>query len=139
MAEELTTWERVIKLFQNKPELVEEYLDLKIDRDTLVVDYKIKSARNVRSDMIFRDPDGKRYMVKINFEQSPLFGLRDVSLWAKRYAEDEGVYMTEIIPALICDEDCVNEYHNIKELNGWKIKYATYKKDEILKMLEDQS
>ena len=30
MAEKLTTWERVIKLFQDKPELVEEYLAIRV-------------------------------------------------------------------------------------------------------------
>jgi len=133
MKEEELTWEDVIKLFQTKPELVEKYLDLKINRDTLVADYKIKAARNVRTDIIFEDTDGNSYIVKINYQQSPMFGLRDVSLWNKRYAEDKGVLMKEITPALICDEDCVNAYHNIKELNRWKIKYVTYKVSDILK------
>ena len=133
MKEEDLTWEDVIKLFQDKPELVERYLDLNIKRDTLVIDYKIKAARNVRTDMIFQDTEGKDYIVKINYKQSPMFGLRDVSLWNKRYAEDKGVHMTDIIPALICDEDCVEAYHNVKELNRFGIKYVTYRVSDILK------
>jgi len=132
MNEEEVTWEDVIKLFQNKPELVEKYADVKIDRDTLIVDYKIKAARNVRSDMVFSDTEGKRYIVKINYEQSPFFGLRDVSLWNKRYAEDMDVYMKEITPILITDEESVNSYHNVKELDRYKIKYVTYKLSDIL-------
>ena len=62
-----------------------------------------------------------------------MFGLRDVSLWNKRYAEDKGLHMLDIIPALICDEDCVNSYHNIKELDRFKITYVTYKVSDILK------
>jgi len=133
MKEEELKWEDVIKLFQDKPELVEKYLDVKINRDTYVIDYKIKSARGVRSDMIFEDMEGKEYIVKINYKQSPMFGLRDVSLWNKRYAEDKGLHMNDIIPGLICDEESVNSYHNVKELDRFKIKYATYKVSDILK------
>ena len=136
MKEEEIKWEDVIKLFQRKPELVESYLDIKINRDTLVIDYKLASARGVRTDMIFADTEGRDYIVKINYKQSPFFGIRDVSLWAKRYAEDKGVPIMDIIPALIVDEDSLNSYHNIKELNRFKIKYVTFKVSDILKELE---
>ena len=136
MKEEEIKWEDVIKLFQRKPELVESYLDVKINRDTLVIDYKLASARGVRTDMIFADTEGRDYIVKINYKQSPFFGIRDVSLWAKRYAEDKGVPIMDIIPALIVDEDSLNSYHNIKELNRFKIKYVTFKVSDILKELE---
>lgn len=136
MKEEEIKWEDVIKLFQRKPELVENYLDVKINRDTLVIDYKLASARGVRTDMIFADTEGRDWIVKINYKQSPFFGIRDVSLWAKRYAEDKGVPIMDIVPALIVDEDSLNSYHNIKELNRFKIKYVTFKVSDILKELE---
>ncbi len=136
MKEEEITWEDIIKLFQRKPELVEKYLDVKINRDTLVVDYKLASARNVRTDIIFADTEGKDYIVKINYKQSPFFGIRDVSLWAKRYAEDKGVPMMDVIPALIVDEESLNSYHNIKELDRFKIKYVAFKVSDILKEFE---
>jgi len=136
MKEEDLTWESVIKLFQNKPELVEKYLDIKINRDTLVIDYKLASARNVRTDMIFSDTEGKDYILKINYKQSPFFGVRDVSLWAKRYGEDKGVSYHDIIPILIVDEEAVTSYHNIKELDSFKLKYVTFKVSDILKEFE---
>ncbi|OIP28659.1 MAG: hypothetical protein AUK23_12580 [Deltaproteobacteria bacterium CG2_30_43_15] len=136
MREEEITWEDVIKLFQRKPELVENYLGVKINRDTLVTDYKLTSARGVRTDMIFADTEGRDYIVKINYKQSPFFGLRDVSLWAKRYAEDKRVPIMDIIPGLIIDEESLNSYHNIKELDRFKIKYAAFKVSDILKEFE---
>ena len=136
MSQEENKWEDVIKLFQRKPELVEKYTNVKINRDTLVTDYKIKSARNVRTDIIFSDMDGKDYIVKVNYKQSPFFGIRDVSLWNKRYAEDKGVHMDEIIPILLVDEESVNAYHNLKELDRFKIRYVTYKNADIEKELQ---
>ena len=131
-AEELT-WEAVIKLFQDKPELVEKYTGLKINRETLVNDYQIKAAKNVRTDMVFADTDGKEYIVKINYQQDPLFGLRDVNLWNKRYAEDKAINMFDITPILICDKNCIEEYHNKKELDRFGVKYVTYEISDILK------
>ncbi|MFH1624146.1 MAG: hypothetical protein ABID54_03200 [Pseudomonadota bacterium] len=139
MTEEEIKWEEIIKLFQRKPELVERYTGIKINRDTLVTDYRIKSARNVRSDMIFFDTEGKEYMVKVDYKQSPYFGLRDVSLWAKRYAEDKGVAMRDVIPVLISDEETVKSYQNIKELDRFRIQYVTYNISDILKEFESQS
>ena len=133
MKEEELTWEAVIKLFQSKPELVEKYTGVKINRDTIITDYKIKAARNVRTDIVFADTEGQDYIVKVNYKQSPFFGLRDVSLWNKRYAEDKEVNMRAIEPILITDEESVEEFYNKKELERFKIKYVTYKVSDILK------
>ncbi|MFH2013242.1 MAG: hypothetical protein ABIJ37_11200 [Pseudomonadota bacterium] len=136
MIEEEITGEDVIKLFQSKPELVEKYLGVKINRDTLVVDYRLANLRNVRTDMIFADTEGKDYIIKINYKQNPSFGLRDVALWAKGYAEYKRVSEWDIIPALILDEDSLNSCRSIKELDRYKVKYAVYKVSDILKELE---
>ena len=136
MKEEELTWEDIIKLFQDKPELVEKYTGLKINKDTLIIDYKIKAARNVRTDMVFADTDGKEYIVKINYKQSPYFGLRDVSLWNKRYAEDKAMNMFDITPILICEQDCVDAFHSKKELDLFGVKYYTYEVADILKEID---
>lgn len=138
MKEEEITWEAVIKLFQSKPELVEKYTGIKINRDTIIADHRIKCARNVRTDIVFADTEGQEYIVKVNYKQSPFFGLRDVSLWNKRYAEDKGVKMRTIEPILITDEESVETFYNKKELERFKIKYVTYKVSDIAKELESQ-
>jgi DNA/RNA endonuclease YhcR with UshA esterase domain len=120
MKEEEITWEAVIKLFQSKPELVEKYTDIKINRDTFITDYRIKAARNVRTDIVFTDTEGQ---------------VRDVSLWNKRYAEDKGVKMRSIEPILITDEESIETFYNTKELDRFKIKYVTYKVSDIAKEL----
>jgi hypothetical protein len=135
MKEEEITWEAVIKLFQSKPELVEKYTDIKINRDTFITDYRIKAARNVRTDIVFTDTEGQEYIAKVNYKQSPFFGLRDVSLWNKRYAEDKGVKMRSIEPILITDEESIETFYNTKELDRFKIKYVTYKVSDIAKEL----
>ena len=136
MKEEEITGKDVLKLFQRKPELIEKYLGVKINRDTLAVDFILANLRNVRTDIIFADTEGRDYIIMIHYKQNPSFGLRDVFLWAKGYAQYKRLPVTDIIPALITDEDSINSYRSIKELDRYKIKYVTYKVSDILKELE---